>query len=177
MLEVIEHERGTRLNELAGRDQVSAQHELFTASFVAIEPDPRPVFDQVRGSLTPSMFAQFERMCVRISPTKLTARRAALQKRRVQLIELAKKHRFQIELATSIADALIAAFDEVDVYSPTELQLLNGAVEYFLELGDDAHDLKDPNGFEDDAQVARSVLEVLGRAELATGIGTTAARA
>lgn len=33
-----------------------------------------------------------------------------------------------------------------------------------------SHDLKDPNGFEDDAQVARSVLEVIGRADIASSV-------
>jgi hypothetical protein len=89
---------------------------------------------------------------------------------RARLIQLAQKHRFQIELATSIVDALIAALADVERYSGSELTLLKGAVEYFIELEDDAHDLKAPNGFEDDAQVARSVLEVIGRADLASSV-------
>ena len=170
MIESIREERAMRLGELAGRDHVTAQHELLVASFVAIEPDPKPLFDQVRVALTPTMFAQFQRLCVTVSAADLLARRAAVQKRRGQLIQLAQKHRFQIELATSIADALIAALTDVEQYSGSELTLLKGAVEYFIELEDDAHDLKDPNGFEDDAQVARSVLEVIGRADLASSV-------
>jgi superfamily II DNA or RNA helicase len=170
MIESITQERSKRLADLDGRDHVSAQHELLVASFVAIEPDPKPLFDQVRGAMTPSMFAQFQRLCVTVSAAELVARRTAVQKRRGQLIQLARKHRFQIELATSIADALIAALDDVGRYSSSEITLLKGAVEYFIELEDDTHDIKDPKGFEDDAQVARSVLEVIGRADLSSSV-------
>jgi hypothetical protein len=55
MIESIGDERAKRLGELAGRDHVTAQHELLVASFVAVEPDPKPLFDQVRGALTPTM--------------------------------------------------------------------------------------------------------------------------
>jgi hypothetical protein len=174
MVESVEQERAERLAELVGRDQVTAQHELLTASFVAIEPDPAALFDHVRQALTPSMFAQFQRQCGRVAAADVAARRPVIEKRRAQLIELAQKHRFQIRLATSIANALIAALEDLSGYAPSELALLNGAIGYFLELEDNAHDLKDPNGFEDDAQVARSVLEVLGRTELAEEIGAVA---
>ena len=170
MIESIAEERSKRLDELAGRDHVTAQHELLVASFVAIEPDPKPLLDQVRETLTPKMFALFQRLCVRVSADELAKRRAALEKRRGQLIQLAQKHRFQIALATSVADALLAALADIERYSSSELTLLKGAVEYFIELDDDAHDLKDPNGFEGDAQVARSVLEVIGRADLASSV-------
>jgi superfamily II DNA or RNA helicase len=170
MIESIAEERAKRLGELAGRDHVTAQHELLVASFVAIEPDPKPLFDQVRETLTATMFAQFQRLCVPVSADELVERRATLEKRRRQLIQLSEKHRFQIALATSIADALLAALADLERYSSSELTLLKGAVEYFIELDDDAHDLKDPNGFEDDGQVARSVLEVIGRADLASSV-------
>jgi hypothetical protein len=124
--------------------------------------------------VTPLRFAQFERHCVHVDAAELTARRSQLEKRRGQLVLLAQKHRFQIRLATSIADALIAALVDVESYAASELPLLNGAIGYFLDLEDDAHDLKDPNGFDGDAQVSRSVLEVLGRGELAAEIGSAA---
>jgi superfamily II DNA or RNA helicase len=167
MIESIEQERRARLAELAGRDQVTAQHELLTASYVVIEPDPQPLFDKIGQALTPSMFAQFQRLCGRVSAGELAIRRPALEKRRGQLVALAQKHRFQVRLATSIADGLMRALDQLDEYAPSELSLLNGAIGYYLELNDEAHDLKHPEGFEDDAQVARVVLEVLGRGELA----------
>ena len=126
-------------------------------------------------ALTPTRFAQFQRLCIRVSADELAERRATLEKRRGQLIQLAQKHRFQIALATSIADALLAALADVERYSSSELTLLKGAVEYFIELDDDAHDLKDPHGFEGDAQVARSVLEVIGRADLASSVVEPAA--
>jgi len=51
-----------------------------------------------------------------------------------------------------------------------ERSLLNGAIGYFLEVEDEAHDVRDPNGFVDDARVARSVLEVIGRSDLTAEI-------
>lgn len=173
MLEVIAQEREARLGELIGRDHVAAQHELLTASFVSVEPDPRPVFDEIRSHLAPQLFAQFQRLSASISASHLTARRATLEKRREQLLLLARRHRFQIGLATSIADALLEALKTAGQYAPAERMLLNGAIGYFLELEDEAHDLKDPRGFEDDAQVARSVLEVLGHTELASSLAVT----
>ena len=123
MIESIAEERSKRLDELAGRDHVTAQHELLVASFV-IEPDPKPLFDQVRETLTPKMFALFQRLCVRVSADELAERRAALKKRRGQLIQLAQKHRLQIALATSVADALLAALADIERYSSSELMLL-----------------------------------------------------
>jgi hypothetical protein len=175
--ESIEHERAERLAQLSGRDHVTAQHELLTASYVVIEPDPQPLFDRIGEALTPSMFLQFKQLCERARPEELTARRPALEKRRVQLVALAEKHRFQVRLATSIADGLMHALDRLDGFAPSELSLLNGAIGYYLELDDEAHDLKDPKGFEDDAQVARVVLEVLGRGELAAEIDASKALA
>ena len=172
MVASVAEERAERLGELVGRDQVTAQHELLTASSVTIEPDPRPLLDQIRETVAPLRFAQFERHCTRVDAAELTARRPDLEKRRSQLVLLAQKHRFQIRLAKSIADALIAALADVDSYAGSELSLLNGAIGYFLDLDDDAHDLKDPNGFDGDAEVARSVLEVLGHGELAAEIGS-----
>lgn len=142
-----------------------------------IEPDPQPLFDRIGEALTPSMFAQFKRLCGRVSAEELDSLRPALAKRRAQLVALAQKHRFRVRLATSIADGLIQALDRLDRYAPSELSLLNGAIGYFLELNDEVHDLKDPGGFEDDAQVARVVLEVLGRGELAVEIDAVKALA
>jgi hypothetical protein len=75
-----------------------------------------------------------------------------------------------VRLATAIAGALIAAVDGAARLSLHERSLLNGAIGYFLEVEDEAHDVRDPRGFEDDARVARSVLEVIGRVDLAAEI-------
>ncbi len=170
MVESIERERSARLAELEARDHVTAQHELITASYVVIEPDPQPLFDRIEEELTPSMFARFKRLCERVSGADLASRRPSLEKRRSQLVALAQQHRFHVRLATSVADGLIRALDRLDGYAPSELRLLNGAIGYYLELDDEAHDLKHPDGFKDDAQVARVVLEVLGCDELAMDI-------
>jgi SNF2 family DNA or RNA helicase len=170
MIDTIEDERVQRLAELEGRDLVRAQHQMLTASYVSIEPDPQPLFDQVRQTLPPPMFASFQRLCGRAGPSEVSLRRHALEKRRADLLLLAQRHRFHVRLATTIASALIAALDSIDRYAPSELSLLNGAIGYFLELDDDQPDLKDPRGFDDDAQVVGRVLEVLGEAELAVEI-------
>jgi superfamily II DNA or RNA helicase len=172
IVDSVEQERRERLGELDGRDQVTAQHELLTASYVVIEPDPQRLFDHVREALTPSTFAQFQRLCRRSDASSLATRRPELEKRRKQLVLLAQQHRFNVRLATSIADALVAALEGLGEYAPSELALLNGAIEYFLEIDDEAHDIKNPKGFHDDARVAASVLEVLGRGQLAAEIDT-----
>lgn len=176
-VELVETERHERLSELEGCDQVQAQHELISASYVTIEPDPAPLFEQIRESLSPTMFSRFQHQCRRVSRQELAAKRSTVDKRQTQLVALAQKHRFHVRLATSIASTLIAALDDLERYAPSELALLNGAIGYFLELEDEAHDLKDPDGFEDDAQVARSVLEVLGRGDLAAEISAPLAEA
>jgi ATP-dependent helicase HepA len=175
MVASVEQERTTRLAELDGRDHVTAQHELLSMSYVIIEPDPQPLLNQIRQALTPPLFQRLQRCCGNFDAGELAARQPALEHRRERLIKLAQQHRFHVRLATSIADALIAALNELDRYAESELALLNGAVGYFLELDDEAHDITDPNGFHDDARVVRSVLEVVGRAELAIEIDAAAA--
>ena len=71
MIESITEERSKRLAELDGRDHVSAQHELLVASFVAIEPDPKPLFDQVREGADPDDVRLVQRLCVSVSAHEL----------------------------------------------------------------------------------------------------------
>ena len=140
-----------------------------TASYVSVEPDPAPMFAQVEAALTPTMYSSFRRMCTRPTPENLLGRRAELVKRRADLRKLADSGRieFDLELATRIADALVAALDRIDAYTVRELTLLSGAIEYFIVIDDENHDLKDPNGFDDDRAVANIVLEAIGVPELA----------
>lgn len=166
MVARVEEERIERLAELDGRDAVSAQHELLAASWVRVEPDPAPLLEQVSAALTESMFKQFKRLCLRSTPDELLAFAPKLDKRRTQLLALSKKFPFDVELATAIADTLLAALEDLDRFASRELGLLRGAIEYFLEVQDEAHDLKDPKGFHDDAAVASIVLETIGRPEL-----------
>jgi len=162
----VEVERERRLGELDGRDQVGAQHEMLSASFVSIEADPAPLFAQVEAALTPSMYQVFKKLCRRTTVAQLAARREAVLKRRLQLIAYAKKHAFDAPLAIGLAEALARALQELDRFSPRELTILSGAVDYFLELDDESPDLKSPDGFEDDRAVANIVLEAIGRPEL-----------
>jgi hypothetical protein len=166
MLDSVEHQREQTIAELAHRDHVSAQHQLIAASYVSIEPDPAPLFAQVQASLTSSMFATFKRMCTRTTAADLLPRRSELTKRRQELARVADKLAFDLPLATAIADALIAALDRIDSFTPRELNLLSGAISYFLVIDDEDHDLKSPNGFEDDRAVANIVLEAIGVPEL-----------
>ena len=133
-----------RVTEPDRSNQVVAQHELLSASFVAIEPDPAPLFDQIRHALTPSMFSEFQRLCGHhVECEALRARRPALDKRRSQLRLLSQKHRFNVRLATAIAGALIAAVDGAARLSLHERSLLNGAIGYFLEV-EEEDELRDP---------------------------------
>jgi hypothetical protein len=166
MVETVEEERRERLAELEGKDQVSAQQSLYSASFVLIDPDPQPLFDQVEAELPPGMFIHFRRLSRPVTTDRIEALVPEIAKRRKGLLRLAQTREFNVRLAVGVADALARAIEDVERYSPEELNLLYGAVGYFLELEDEAHDLKSPDGFNDDAQVANIVLEVVGRPEL-----------
>jgi len=166
LIQAVDRERTERLAELRGREQVSGQHELYSASYVEIEPDPRPLFEQVRDALPPKAFETFRRVCTRPTPEQLVDLPGRLAKRRAQLAALAARHTFDAPLALAIADALLAATSDLSRYGSNELMLLHGAAEYYLLIDDHDHDLKSPHGFEDDAIVANIVLETVGRPEL-----------
>jgi SNF2 family DNA or RNA helicase/uncharacterized membrane protein YkvA (DUF1232 family) len=166
-LAAVEVERERRLGELDGKEQVGAQHELLSASFVSIELDPAPLFAQVEAALTPAMNQVFMKLCRRTTVEQLSVRRDDVLKRRLQLLAHAKRgHAFDAPLAVGVAEALAHALQELDRFSPRELNVLSGAVEYFLELDDESPDLKSSRGFADDRQVANIVLEAIGRPEL-----------
>lgn len=61
---------------------------------------------------------------------------------------------------------MIHSLDDLASVASRELNLLSGAIGYFLELDDAEPDLKTPDGFEDDRQVANIVFEAIGRPEL-----------
>lgn len=175
MLESVEEERRRRLDDLDGRDSVTVQHQLLAASYVSIEPDPAPLFAQVQAALTPSMYAHFKRLCVRTTAEQLLTKRAAVAKRREELRRAATRLPFDLETAAGIADALLAALDELDRLTAREINLLSGAVEYFLLIDDEDHDLNSPDGFEDDRLVANIVLGAIGLPELAVQAANAAA--
>jgi ATP-dependent helicase HepA len=166
MVEATKVERQRRLAELDGRDRVTAQHEIFAASFVSIEPDPEPLFEQARVALSPGTFDRFRRLCHPATATEINGLIPELAKRRTAVLKLAQRHEFNVRLAVEIADALAAVIKDASRLSGSELNLLHGAVAYFLEIEDEAHDLRRPDGFADDARVTNIVLEVIGRPEL-----------
>jgi SNF2 family DNA or RNA helicase len=123
-------ERERRLAELDGRDRVIAQHELFSASYVSIESDPRPLLDALRADLSPETYELFARKCSRADGAAIAARRPLVETRRAQLVAHSRRHRFDVRLAVGIADALIAAIDGAERHPGSELALLNGAIGY-----------------------------------------------
>lgn len=71
-----------------------------------------------------------------------------------------------LDMANRIADTLSRLLDEPDQYGEQERALLRGAVDYFVDSQDDANDLTDAIGFDDDARVLNAVLEACGRRDL-----------
>jgi hypothetical protein len=172
ILEGLEIEREKRLAELEGGGRVTAGQERFSASYVSISRDPKPLLESLRADLEPGTFEMFRRGCRLVAHDQLARQRPAVTRRREQLVQLARSRSFNVGLATAIADALLAALDGSPGLAPSELMLLNGAVGYFLELDDATPDVADPAGFDDDAQVVRRVLEVIGRPDLAAAIAS-----
>ena len=112
------------------------------------------------------MYKTFKRLARRTTPEQLAGRRPDVVKRREQLLVHAKRHPLDVDLAIGIAGAPSSALQELDRFSPGEINVLSGAVEYFLELNDDEPDLKSADGFEDDRLVVNIVLDAIGRPDL-----------
>ncbi|MFN0027263.1 MAG: hypothetical protein ACKV2O_08795 [Acidimicrobiales bacterium] len=74
-----------------------------------------------------------------------------------------------LDMATRIATTLSSVLDEPDQYGEEDRALLRGAVDYFVNSEDDANDLTNAVGFDDDARVLNAVLEALGRRDLLIG--------
>lgn len=73
-------------------------------------------------------------------------------------------------LAARIADALWSLIEEIADRGDEAYAAVRGAVDYFVLNRDEVHDLEDPAGFVDDAQIVNDVARQLGLSELAVRI-------
>jgi SNF2 family DNA or RNA helicase len=167
VVEGLEEDRLRRLGELAGRDQVSAQHGLLTASYVEIQPDPTPLLGEIRRALPAPLFDRLRSACRWSTDEDLAAWATAVTDRRKKLRALASSHRFDSEVALRSADALLKLIAIGEGMGARERFVLSGAVDYFLKIEDEEHDLTGPTGFEDDRKVVNAAAVALGHPELA----------
>lgn len=113
---------------------------------------------------------RFLELC-RARPAEQLRADAARVEAHLRIIELGARTSpiLNLELAQSIAGALITLIANTDRYTFQERRLLSGAIEYFVAKGDLTDDYAEPSGLDDDARVTRAVCRFLNRAELAEG--------
>lgn len=113
---------------------------------------------------------RFLELC-RARPAEQLRADAARVEAHLRVIELGARTSpiLNLELAQSIAGALITLIANADRYTFQERRLLSGAIEYFVAKGDLTDDYAEPSGLDDDARVTRAVCRFLNRAELAEG--------
>jgi hypothetical protein len=113
---------------------------------------------------------RFLELC-RARPAEQLRADAARVEAHLRVIELGARTSpvLNLELAQSIAGALISLIANADHYTFQERRLLSGAIEYFVAKGDLTDDYAEPSGLDDDARVTRAVCRFLDRADLAGG--------
>jgi hypothetical protein len=118
--------------------------------------------------------AEMDRFVAGCLPTSLEAF-GTLRRRIANYLELVERAslrpgRLDLDSATAISTVLVTLLDEGDHYDASERALLRGAVDYFVDSDDGAHDLTDALGFDDDARVVNAVLDALDRRDLLLGL-------
>ena len=113
---------------------------------------------------------RFLELC-RARPAEQLREDAARVEAHLRVIELGARTSpvLNVDLARSIAGALITLIADADSYTFQERRLLSGAIEYFVAKGDLADDYAEPSGLDDDARVTRAVCRFLDRGDLAEG--------
>ena len=160
---ILAEERQRRLDALVGRDQVTAQHGLFSCSYVEIFPDPAEIVRALNPEVSRDITNAFRKCCRRTTPEELAECAGRIAKRRGQLEQVAAAgHAFDVESGMSIADRLATWIASADDLERSELFLLRGAVEYFLLVDDAEHDVQAEHGFDDDVLVADAVAAAVG---------------
>ncbi len=121
----------------------------------------------VQELLHPNEMDRFIAACLPTQPTELPGLRLRTQAYLAWARnEALGNPTLDLDMATRIADTLSRLLDEPDQYGDEDRALLRGAVDYFVNSEDDANDLTDAVGFDDDARVLNAVLEALGRRDL-----------
>jgi superfamily II DNA or RNA helicase len=161
----VEHateERERRVAELAQLDQVAAQHQRIAASYVEIRNDPsellpieslaRDLHDRLRALARPTTSEELEACVDRLHE----------HASKLQTLARQSKGRFDATTALRIASDLATAARGAADLSDQSRALLRGAIDYFILIEDEEHDLQ-PGGFDDDRAVAEAVLAAITR--------------
>lgn len=77
----------------------------------------------------------------------------------------AEREHVELDLAGDLVASFTTLIDDGDL-DDAQRAVLAGAIDYFLEARDAEDDLTSPIGFEDDAFIANTAFERLGRADL-----------
>jgi SNF2 family DNA or RNA helicase len=149
-------ERERRLGELEGRDQIAAQHQLLSAAYVEIVPDPGAL-PGIPGGPDAATGRQLRKLSLPTSADELAALEAVVSEREAKLRRLARSHEFDIENALRCTGELRNLCARAAEFDRAQRYLIRGALEYFLLIDDAHNDLKSPQGFEDDLRVLQAV--------------------
>lgn len=127
------------------------------AATVPLPPTEGPAMD---------VDAELERRRQPTSVEDLVALRTALADHLALVSATADEHQHvQADLARDLVASFTTVIDEVDMDDDGR-SLLRSAIDYFLQPHDAEDDLASPIGLEDDAFIANTVFERLGRDDL-----------
>ena len=128
--------------------------------------DPQHSSNQlVHRLLHPGERDRFAALCRPTSAVEFPALRASVDAH-LALAEAAEGALVDVEVGRQVAGALNELLDNPNGYDDEQRALIRGAVDYFVLTGDDADDLSDPTGFDDDARIVNAVAQALDRADL-----------
>ena len=168
-VEQLAEERERRLGALVGREHIAAQHELLSASWVEIMPDPADAL-RAGGVEDRAIIRRVQERAARTSTVGIAKRIDHAEKHLAKLEQLATEGRWKGDIANARRCASLLAewkerAGELDAGSRF---LLRGAIDYFLLLDDEHHDLRDQDGFSDDVQVAEAISAAIGSRQSVT---------
>ena len=172
---ILDDERQRRLGELVGRDQVTAQHGLFSCSYVESFPDPTEVLRAAEEDVSYATCKAFRKCCRRSTPDELREGAGRIETRRRQLEQVASAgHDFDLDSGLSIADRLGALIASADGLDRCHRFLLRGAIEYFLLVDDSEHDVQTQHGFDDDMFVLNAVTDWISQTQASVSASDSA---
>jgi ATP-dependent helicase HepA len=150
-----------RLQALEDRATVGTHTKLLTASYVEVGPDPRPLLARLRASLPEALGRELLKYRGRPTAADVTAVRVQVSDRRSKLEALAADQRLDRERALRVGRTLEELLNDAGERPQPERTIVYAAARYYLDIGDYVHDLRSPNGFEDDEAVVAAVCAAL----------------
>jgi hypothetical protein len=163
-IEMLAGDRERLLQQLDSGSSLSAGTTLLSASYVVVEPDPKPLIAQVRSLLPNTLGREFARLCGRPTTDDLETICDEVRIRRAKLKALAANHKFDSKRAQSVGQVLERLLDPANERSGPERTVVHAAARYYLHVGDQQHDLHSADGFADDEKIVVGVREVLSGA-------------